>query len=672
MRTRIWVLIVVAAAVLLLTAAAFCSPRGSTKLLIVVANQLTLDVLPREATWRRPPQSSTEAVGLVSLNDQQIRQKLAHRPLRPDLVTVADVLGFDLPSSKLLPEQRTQDDEINWIVDAFDTVDVIVVDDRRYDPRNALPRRPFRLIAPVSRAVESKPYKLVIVLVSLMAPRKLLPHTMKLGDERKELTPIWISGVGDGFLTSWSTRTPGLIAVTDIKPTLESIIGKNGQTSSGGHQAYVIPVKDKWKLIHDLFERTRTVRSLLVPVLVVLGAIAAPVVTCVVILLGTKRRFSADISLLLMFAMAIPAAAPLAMLLAAHEPARPVWHLFLYGFNISWLPVGLYLKYRRSNSHRLAVPLLIIYALTSLVLLIDALTGANLCEWSIFSSYHVAGFRFYGVGNQYAAVLIVMSGIAAAAAASWNKERAGRNGVILVGLTGLVVSVVLGMGQFGANFGACLTSAATFYLITVSLAKGCFGFRHIIAGCVIGLAFALGIAFLDNAVSGDKAFHAARAIAGDGDSGVGHLAQLAMRKAAMGLGIASSAASVLVFLAFSPFLWLWMKRVQPLAREFLSDKPALSSSLKAMVVGSAIAFVTNDSGIVMVSLMIGMTMLFLLYCLWERAEIREPRVENVGATNVIPSPGGRARVRAQPDGESRSLESCSPFDRLRMMNLHHG
>ncbi len=642
---RWWVLALVAAALILLQASLLADSPQPRKLVVIVANRASL-LLPRA----HPDMDSPEvAVGLISANDPAMMRRIQS----------GDTLGFDLSGSiiihvphAVIPKERLSNDTdyrlykeeakkrsapvVRQIASALQKADVVVVDvpwlddfDAARAERNRL-RRQGRHDFPFSVYEEREiaPEALGCVRAGLrqMHPQVPVVVTLSYLPEReggKRLTPIIITGLGEGVLTSWSTRTEGLIAASDLQPTLLSILGKGRETASSGRPAYIVPAADKWKTVSNLYFRTRATRALLIPVLLALAAIAAPGVTIVVILLGYKIVPPMWVRVSLILVMLFAAVALLSMLV--FQPGTPemdntsgvILRLLLQ----TALAAGLLLvltAYRHGQPRRAGMlPIVVAYALTALVILIDALAGANLCKFTILS-YQMSGHRFYGVGNEYASVFIVMAGIALSVAASWNRERVGRITVVLVGLLGLVFSVVLGMGWFGANFGACLACAATFFLITVSLARGRFGPWHVVLAFVVGAALSGGLALLDAAVSGSHASHAARAVAGGGGSALQHLSQIAMRKALMGLRILFSHYAVLGVLPFVPFLWLWMKKIQPLVREFLSDKPILSSCLKAIVAGSVIAFLTNDSGIVMVAFMIGMTMLFLLYCLWER------------------------------------------------------
>ena len=69
-------------------------------------------------------------------------------------------------------------------------------------------------------------------------------------------------------------------------------------------------------------------------------------------------------------------------------------------------------------------------------------------------------------------------------------------------------------------------------------------------------------------------------------------------------------------MAFVPFLVLWFHGVQPKLRTVIADNRRISG-LKAMLIGSAAAFVLNDSGVVMAGVMIAMIVLVLLYSLLE-------------------------------------------------------
>jgi urea transporter len=76
------------------------------------------------------------------------------------------------------------------------------------------------------------------------------------------------------------------------------------------------------------------------------------------------------------------------------------------------------------------------------------------------------------------------------------------------------------------------------------------------------------------------------------------------------------------FLGFVPFIGLWFWRIQrQVGRLFGGDK-SMIFGIEAMLIGSAAAFVANDSGVVMASIMIAMTVCVLLYSVLEEGARR--------------------------------------------------
>ena len=246
------------------------------------------------------------------------------------------------------------------------------------------------------------------------------------------------------------------------------------------------------------------------------------------------------------------------------------------------------------------------------MVLVDAFTGCRLCKFCGVSSYYISGMRFYGIGNEFAGVLIGMGSVAAL----FLRERRWVAAVV-----GLITVVALGSGSFGANYGGTAAAVVTFVLLWLALSRGQFGARHVVLALAAAVAVVVACAVIDWHLSGGSGSHAARAAGLAERIGHGFLWDTVIRKVGFNLKTTYTI-GLRVFLVFVPFLALWFWKLRDKARGIYKDDPRVMAGVKAILWGSGAAFLFNDSGIVSASVMVAMVVLVLLYSLLEelRAE----------------------------------------------------
>ena len=179
----------------------------------------------------------------------------------------------------------------------------------------------------------------------------------------------------------------------------------------------------------------------------------------------------------------------------------------------------------------------------------------------------------------------------------------------------------MGMGGFGANYGATIAATVTFGLLSVALYKGKFSARHVIGFIIIGVALVMVMAFADWKIAGAAGSHAGRATSLADKLGVGYLLSIVSRKTLLNLRIMVSKNGVRAFMAFLLPLVLWSWRIHGSVRMKIADDEYTWAGLKSLLYGVLVAFLFNDSGVVMASIMLAMAMLLLIYALLEKCDL---------------------------------------------------
>jgi hypothetical protein len=337
------------------------------------------------------------------------------------------------------------------------------------------------------------------------------------------------------------------------------------------------------------------------------------------------------------------ACAPVALLLGSLAPAGTLEYVGGTAVALIVLVPVCLLVAAALRMSRPALPVVVGYAITTVVILADGVTGCNLCKFSALSSYQIAGMRFYGIGNEYAGVLIATAAMAALFAVRGARSEV--RGPRFVLIVGAVVALALGLGSAGANYGAVVAAVVTFGLMWRAVGRGGFGGRHVVFACAAGVAGMVTLALLDWKLAGGSGTHAARTAGLTGKLGGGYLESVALRKIAFNLKTTFSVKGIGPMLAFSPFLALWFWGIQGKVREGIGNREegveGKIAGIKAVLVGSVVAYAVEDSGIVFGATMVAMTVLVLLYSVLEGIGNREQGIGGKGAAErreAAPSP----------------------------------
>jgi hypothetical protein len=249
------------------------------------------------------------------------------------------------------------------------------------------------------------------------------------------------------------------------------------------------------------------------------------------------------------------------------------------------------------------VPLALLALAAAAVMVIDQVIGAPLSAIGFFSYSPLLAARFYGMGNE-AAALLFGSSIAGAALLfdTWPDSPSvafGRRWGLPI--LGIVVVGVAAAPFLGANVGAAVWALSGFACAWILMNDRKFGLASILVIVFIVVVAIAAFSAID-LLGGGEQTHLARALASAQQGGMSQLWSIAARKAQTNLRVLTQTNWSWILVAALAFLGF--VRFSP-AREFpkiTADNRNYRAAIVAALVASGIALLTEDSGIVIPSL----------------------------------------------------------------------
>ncbi|MGZ1491387.1 hypothetical protein [Brevibacterium sediminis] len=333
-----------------------------------------------------------------------------------------------------------------------------------------------------------------------------------LGDSSglPQLRAFIASGPGfePGSLSSATTRTPGLLQITDLAPGILDVLEVDSPRAVGFDST---PTDDDpQQRIDDLVaeaQKSTTIHQNLSTFSITLDVIFYILfIACAVLLnrsiLGRRggatrashvHRFLGRVSL---GVASLPMGAFLAGLLPWSRMADPGLGLFLsvIGTAAVLFVLALIPPWGRTWRGRVGA----LAGANLLILAADLATGSHLQANSLLGYNPIVGGRYYGLGNQGAAIFIVSLFIFLGLVVSWLRTRGHRKAVIIVPVVvGLAAVFVSGNPSWGAKFGGTIAILAGLMVLLALLSKIRLTLLRLALIGLSSLAVLIGIAFLD-------------------------------------------------------------------------------------------------------------------------------------------------------------------------------
>lgn len=426
------------------------------------------------------------------------------------------------------------------------------------------------------------------------------------------LGPVVVSADGwSGYLISASTHRTGLVTAVDVTATTFEALGIDrpvgvmgdamapvaGPASAEARAAQLARVSSDAVSVDAAKPDVPNVFIVLF-VLAIAGA---------ALVLGqartwraqTVRRWAAGFQALLLLTLSVPLAGWLMFVPLPHPPSPAAAVAALLGTTaVVWLAA--LLAWRRLP---LRIPVAALSLAFCAVLLVDQFVGSPLSRTGFFSYSPLLGARFYGMGNEAAALLFGASVIGAALLLDqWPAGRYSAMGKRYgVAILGAVVVGTAAAPFLGANVGAAVWAVAGFVCAWTLMHGRGFGVRSILTIVVLS-AVVIGVFAAIDLLGGGEQTHLGRALSSAEQGGLSELWAIVARKASANIHVLMTSNSSWILAAVLGFLGFARLRPASGFPQLSAENPNLVAAIVASLVAGAIAFVTEDSGIVVPSL----------------------------------------------------------------------
>ncbi|MGQ9524863.1 MAG: hypothetical protein ACUVTZ_08495 [Armatimonadota bacterium] len=442
----------------------------------------------------------------------------------------------------------------------------------------------------------------------------LVPHPSRAARASQDtLTPIAVVGPGfpsGSLLTSPATRRPGVVANTDVAPTIAGWFGAGRDPTMVGRPIGAIAIShnqpsDAFQTLvrfsNKLSLKERQRRTSISTLLRVMQA--SMLVLALMWLTGLSSHIAAlgrrgPAGLLILATALVPMAIPPAAMIIAPLPLPSVnvhgLALAVCIAALSFTAAGVC----RALASGFAGPALL-SALTASLVIADGVRGFQTLPFSVMGYSIPDGSRYYGIGNEMMGAFVTAVLLTAAAVMS---PIAGTREVLLrwrrLAALALYVlaTAVLVVPTWGAKFGGALTAGIGFTMA----AAWAYGYRirgRVVALCLAAAVTAVAAMVALDIARGGHGSHVGMLYRAVREGGPTELVLVAQRKFGMNMRL-------LVFSPWSRLLGLcilsavafwwdgWRRRTHPVWPE-----GPLGQALKASIVSAAVAFVVDDAGV---------------------------------------------------------------------------
>jgi hypothetical protein len=379
--------------------------------------------------------------------------------------------------------------------------------------------------------------------------------------EVPKLAPFVLVSEG-GLFYSPTTRTTGLLTNTDVAPTLLALLdvpappemsGRAAEARPGQAESAALLQRRLWFVEEDGFRVWAVVGVLWA------GALAV----------GTLRGGRRGASAVVLALAGLPAGA----LLAAAVPVTGVLPVAA----LTAVLAGGITAFFRKLSGSFAGALAWVALATAALVILDAAVGGVLERFSTLGYNPASGTRFYGVGNEYAAILA--GGLTMGLGVLFAHRR--RPPSALLAAVGGVAVIVLGLPTMGADVGGSLALGLSFGATLGLLRRD--GWRGAVLWAAGGFAFAAAL-FLASGSLFPEVSHGSQA-AGGGSG----LYEILVRKLAISLGYLRSPILLLILITGAAVIYAGWQRARG---------TPLAAGIPGALIAAAASGALNDSGLV--------------------------------------------------------------------------
>ena len=408
-------------------------------------------------------------------------------------------------------------------------------------------------------------------------------------------------GYSSRYLTADSTRTDGLVTLTDVTATILHSLGLRQPHAAVGSRwrdggAKPASTATLAQRLNDHDVQAQSYSRLVVPFYLALVIVQVALYALGLFALSRKRRRVLAVTRVIALAGAsLPVASFLANLVpwwSRGHPAVVMVTAIVAGIAVI-TGAALAGPWRRS----ITVPGAVVAGLTAFVLAYDVFTGSRLQTCSMLGYTPLVAGRFYGFGNipwaLFVTGLIIVTGAVAGRVLATGRRGAA---TAVVAGAGLVALVIDGAPTAGADFGGILATIPGFAVFALMIAGRRIRFSRLAAVLAVGAVAVLGLAWLDSLRADPTHIGEFWNSLWNGDAGTiifrkfrGMISTFGNWELSL---IAVAAIAFLIFALLRPLAW----RAAVLHTAY-ERVPALRPTLIAVLVTAGVGMLVNDSGV---------------------------------------------------------------------------
>jgi hypothetical protein len=555
---------------------------------------------------------------------------LRERGLSTGLLTVGgDPDQWPIPSFAVVGDEQGKIDHVGyarpqtfdrlfrqtWDESDFLAIDVLATELRRGDPPQAtrldaeavaIIDRQAHLFGEIERGVDSS--RDLLIITSPTCPPYESPKDISYA-------PIAVigPGFGPGLLTSPSSRRPGMVSNVDIAPTVLRFFGidarrtkgRSGALAMSGRPIAVVPAREPLRDVLAISRRGVRLVQLqyrLAPVYA-LGQFFAflGVGLALAFAPACARRSRRRLRIVLLLAMSLPLAL---LFLGPFDPGglvQPYIIVAALAGALTWL------SWRESAPLNSVAALL---SVTAAVVILDSVTGDHLL-YNFIINFGALATRMYGMHNETMGFVVACAAVGGAGLVQALGKT--RWSLWSLGVWFALVTAVIAVPFWGANFGGGVTAAFAFAVAYLGVRAGRPRLRHWAAAIIPAVAVGA-LVVAAGLLGGPSGWtHVADSAHIISDGGIEAAADIAARKAALAWHVMQTIPALSITVALCVLgTWLALKPPARLRAAFEAC-PSVWAGLTGGFAGAVVGIIVNDSGLVAASSAIGITASAMAY-----------------------------------------------------------
>jgi hypothetical protein len=402
------------------------------------------------------------------------------------------------------------------------------------------------------------------------------------------LSPIVIfEGNEKGLLSSSTTRRKGIIGNVDVSADILDYFDVKSKVMVGKKIEKTVEDNNIGFLLGD-YEKTVSNSKIRVPVLYTYAVLEmiAWILTVLAVFFRNKipRNSFKILSSFLKFTMTIP----FVLLIAPLFNFKSIISIVICIITTLSLIYYLIHKFVKDDLSKLVI----LSLLVALGVLIDGATGQNMIKNSLLGYDPIIGARYYGIGNEYMGVLI--GSLIFSLVGLLENKKIGKK---IVSIILLISIVILGHPKMGANVGGTITAVFSFLYLILRLYDVKIDIKKIILICIAVVCVVSTMAIIDIYFIGSKS-HLAGAVQKIISGGPLTIIQIIKRKLEMNLRLIGITIWSKVLILGVVIVGILFYKPFGILKKVCEKYSYLTKGWTAIVLGSIVGFLVNDSGVV--------------------------------------------------------------------------